>query len=164
MCVDVPSASSGDLSGGVKDNVFLKYRYGYGQLQLVLENDPPRNKKKDEKNVKKFAKYTSVYGSSKSYNISLSLYREREKKEAEVHALGSNYVISFSLVSPFLFLPFRRFSLFLSRLFCFSYNLILCLQNTLSPLSISLFFYMLSVTLYIYATVNEFHVSFKSRS
>ena len=64
MCVDVPSASSGDLSGGVKDNVFLKYRYGYGQLQLVLENDPPRNKKKDEKNVKKFAKYTSVYGRS----------------------------------------------------------------------------------------------------
>ena len=58
MCVDVPSASS------VKDNVFLKYRYGYGQLQLVLENDPPRNKKKDEKNVKKFAKYTSVYGRS----------------------------------------------------------------------------------------------------
>ena len=64
MRVDVPSASSGDLSGGVKDNVFLKYRYGYGQLQLVLENDPPRNKKKDEKNVKKFAKYTSVYGRS----------------------------------------------------------------------------------------------------
>lgn len=46
--------------------------------------------------------------------ISLSLYREREKKEAEVHALGSSYVISFSLVSPLLFLPFQSFLSFLS--------------------------------------------------
>ena len=103
------------LSGGVKDNVFLKYRYGYGQLQLVLENDPPRNKKNKTRKMSKNSQNIPVYMAAQVLqHISLSLYREREKKEAEVHALGSSYVISFSLVSPLLFLPFQSFLSFLS--------------------------------------------------
>ena len=85
MCVDVPSASSGDffLSGGVKDNVFLKYRYGYGQLQLVLENDPPNKQKKEEKRKmsKKIRKIYQCIWPFKSYNISLSPSIESERKK-----------------------------------------------------------------------------------
>ena len=113
MCVDVPSASSGDLSGGVKDNVFLKYRYGYGQLQY-LKTTPQKTKKKTRKMSKNSQNIPVYMAAQVLQHISLSLYREREKKEAEVHALGSSYVISFSLVSPLLFLPFQSFLSFLS--------------------------------------------------
>ena len=114
MCVDVPSASRGTLlSGGVKDNVFLKYRYGYGQLQY-LKTTPQETKKKTRKMSKNSQNIPVYMAAQVLQHISLSLYREREKKEAEVHALGSSYVISFSLVSPFLFLPFQSFLSFLS--------------------------------------------------
>ena len=63
MCVDVPSASSGDAIGRRQRQCFSKVPVWVWPT-TVLENDPPRNKKKDEKNVKKFAKYTSVYGRS----------------------------------------------------------------------------------------------------
>ena len=63
MCVDVPSASSGDAIGRRQRQFFSKVPVWVWPT-TVLENDPPRNKKKDEKNVKKFAKYTSVYGRS----------------------------------------------------------------------------------------------------
>jgi len=63
MCVDVPSASSGDAIGRRQRQCFSKVPVWVWPT-TVLENDPPKNKKKDEKNVKKFAKYTSVYGRS----------------------------------------------------------------------------------------------------
>ena len=63
MRVDVPSASSGDALGRRQRQCFSKVPVWVWPT-TVLENDPPRNKKKDEKNVKKFAKYTSVYGRS----------------------------------------------------------------------------------------------------
>ena len=63
MRVDVPSASSGDAIGRRQRQCFSKVPVWVWPTP-VLENDPPRNKKKDEKNVKKFAKYTSVYGRS----------------------------------------------------------------------------------------------------
>ena len=62
MCVDVPSASSGAI-GRRQRQCFSKVPVWVWPT-TVLENDPPKNKKKDEKNVKKFAKYTSVYGRS----------------------------------------------------------------------------------------------------
>ena len=62
MRVDVPSASSGDALGRRQRQCFSKVPVWV--WPTPLENDPPRNKKKDEKNVKKFAKYTSVYGRS----------------------------------------------------------------------------------------------------
>ena len=103
---------AGMLSGGVKDNVFLKYRYGYGQLHLKTTPQETKNKtRKMSKNSQNIPVYTAAQVLQR---ISLSLYREREKKEAEVHALGSSYVISFSLVSPLLFLPFQSFLSFLS--------------------------------------------------
>ena len=101
------------LSGGVKDNVFLKYRYGYGQLQY-LKTTPQETKKKTRKMSKNSQNIPVYMAAQVLQHISLSLYREREKKEAEVHALGSSYVISFSLVSPLLFLPFQSFLSFLS--------------------------------------------------
>ena len=106
-----------DFLGGVKDNnnVFLKCHIG--MANFLLENDHPKhnkNKKRRDKNVKKKSQNIPVHLSQVLQHISLSLYREREKKEAEVHALGSSYVISFSLVSPLLFLPFQSFLSFLS--------------------------------------------------
>ena len=62
MRVDVPSASSGDALGRRQRQCFSKVPVWV--WPTPLENDPPRNKKQDEKNVKKFAKYTSVYGRS----------------------------------------------------------------------------------------------------
>ena len=103
---------AGMLSGGVKDNVFLKYRYGYGQLHL--KTTPQETKKKTRKMSKNSQNIPVYMAAQVLQHISLSLYREREKKEAEVHALGSSYVISFSLVSPLLFLPFQSFLSFLS--------------------------------------------------
>ena len=112
MCVDVPSASSGDAIGRRQRQCFSKVPVWV--WPTPLENDPPTNKKKTRK-MSKISQNIPVYMAAQVLqHISLSLYREREKKEAEVHALGSSYVISFSLVSPLLFLPFQSFLSFLS--------------------------------------------------
>ena len=113
MRVDVPSASSGDALGRRQRQCFSKVPVWV--WPTPLENDPPETKKQDEKNMSKNSQNIPVYTAAQVLQrISLSLYREREKKEAEVHALGSSYVISFSLVSPLLFLPFQSFLSFLS--------------------------------------------------
>ena len=80
--------------------------------------------------------------------------KNKKRRDKNVKKIRKIYQCTFSVVSLF---PFHDY-------FAFSYNLILYVYKILSPLFQSLFFYMLSVTLYIYATVNEFHVSFKSRS
>ena len=113
MRVDVPSASSGDALGRRQRQCFSKVPVWV--WPTPLENDPPRNKKKKTRKMSKNSQNIPVYTAAQVLQrISLSLYREREKKEAEVHALGSSYVISFSLVSPLLFLPFQSFLSFLS--------------------------------------------------
>ena len=113
MCVDVPSASSGDAIGRRQRQCFSKVPVWV--WPTPLENDPPRNKKNKTRKMSKNSQNIPVYMAAQVLqHISLSLYREREKKEAEVHALGSSYVISFSLVSPLLFLPFQSFLSFLS--------------------------------------------------
>ena len=113
MRVDVPSASSGDALGRRQRQCFSKVPVWVWPT-TVLENDPQKNKKKTRK-MSKNSQNIPVYTAAQVLQrISLSLYREREKKEAEVHALGSSYVISFSLVSPLLFLPFQSFLSFLS--------------------------------------------------
>ena len=112
--VDVPSASSGDAIGRRQRQCFSKVPVWVWPTP-VLENDPPRNKKNKTRKMSKNSQNIPVYMAAQVLqHISLSLYREREKKEAEVHALGSSYVISFSLVSPLLFLPFQSFLSFLS--------------------------------------------------
>ena len=112
MCVDVPSASRGSI-GRRQRQCFSKVPVWV--WPTPLENDPQETKKQDEKNMSKNSQNIPVYMAAQVLqHISLSLYREREKKEAEVHALGSSYVISFSLVSPLLFLPFQSFLSFLS--------------------------------------------------
>ena len=113
MCVDVPSASSGDAIGRRQRQCFSKVPVWVWPT-TVLENDPPKNKKKTRKMSKNSQNIPVYMAAQVLQRISLSLYREREKKEAEVHALGSSYVISFSLVSPLLFLPFQSFLSFLS--------------------------------------------------
>tara|TARA_B100001778_G_C18569215_1_gene621673 strand:- start:1044 stop:1556 length:513 start_codon:yes stop_codon:yes gene_type:complete len=114
MRVDVPSASSGDALGRRQRQCFSKVPVWVWPTP-VLENDPPRNKKNKTRKMSKNSQNIPVYMAAQVLqHISLSLYREREKKEAEVHALGSSYVISFSLVSPLLFLPFQSFLSFLS--------------------------------------------------
>ena len=111
--VDVPSASSGDAIGRRQRQCFSKVPVWV--WPTPLENDPPRNKKNKTRKMSKNSQNIPVYMAAQVLqHISLSLYREREKKEAEVHALGSSYVISFSLVSPLLFLPFQSFLSFLS--------------------------------------------------
>ena len=111
--VDVPSASSGDAIGRRQRQCFSKVPVWVWPT-TVLENDPPKNKKKTRKMSKNSQNIPVYMAAQVLQHISLSLYREREKKEAEVHALGSSYVISFSLVSPLLFLPFQSFLSFLS--------------------------------------------------
>ena len=113
MCVDVPSASSGDAIGRRQRQCFSKVPVWVWPT-TDLKTTPQETKKKTRKMSKNSQNIPVYMAAQVLQHISLSLYREREKKEAEVHALGSSYVISFSLVSPLLFLPFQSFLSFLS--------------------------------------------------